>query len=165
MGLLFHDAKPAGLRVAIGVSHMDCFCITFCACWFNTANDSLPVNTRCGNELSTEPSLSKHQFVDTFQHHFVGDSVVPSLIDVRSAFARDLLANLARRHGLSVHSRSQYPLQPRPFDLTPRDMSRLVNCMVTPNRRIISRRILRIQSKWNGGLLCGTRLWYCHRSA
>ena len=44
-----------------------------------------------------EPSLSRHQFVECFAHHF-SPSSVPSPLDVARAFARDLLSNLARRH-------------------------------------------------------------------
>lgn len=79
-----------------------------------------------------EPSLSRHQFVESFRRYFGENGTVPKAIDVRKSFAVDLLANLCRRHGLEVHRRSNYPMQPRPFDLTPRDLPRLVDCLVTP---------------------------------
>ena len=47
-------------------------------------------------------------------------------------FARDWLASVAVRAGLAVHPVSRYPQQPRPFDLTPRDLPRLRTCLATP---------------------------------
>lgn len=79
-----------------------------------------------------EPTLSRQQFVDCFASHFGSGSSVPTVPEVRRAFARDLLATLCRRYGLTVHARTLYPMQPRPFDLTPRDLHRLTECMVTP---------------------------------
>ena len=41
-------------------------------------------------------------------------------------------AALALQMGLSVHGVTQYPTQPRPFDLTAADLPRLVHCVVSP---------------------------------
>ena len=41
-------------------------------------------------------------------------------------------ATLVQQQGLKVHPRTLYPVQPRPFDLTPADIPRLVHCVASP---------------------------------
>jgi hypothetical protein len=81
---------------------------------------------------SGEPSLSRTHFIECFHAQFPATPTTRCVKIHAHAFARDLLAQIARQHGLVVHARMQYPMQPRPFDLTPRDVGRLIDCVVTP---------------------------------
>ena len=85
---------------------------------------------------------SKPQFVQCFQRHFVRSTIPPNII--HDTFARNLLAQTMRSLGMKVLRRSNYPVQPRPFDCTWRDLPRLIDCHITPkvneHRRSADRR-------------------------
>ena len=73
--------------------------------------------------------ITRQQFVQLFRHHFPASTTTTIHGE---AFARELMATVVRRHGLGIHPVSLYPVQPRPFDLTGRDLGRLCESVATP---------------------------------
>jgi hypothetical protein len=73
------------------------------------------------------PCLPRTQFVALYRQHLGGDTRAPIAI-----FARDVLRTFCREHRLPFNNATGYPAQPRPHDLTPRDLGRLNACTVTP---------------------------------
>ena len=75
---------------------------------------------------STPHVLSRQRFLELLKNHF-GDVARgfplargnPRTTMSTEEFAREWLATVCTRMGLTVHAKTRYPMQPRPFDLTP----------------------------------------------
>jgi hypothetical protein len=67
-----------------------------------------------------------------FVAHFNHQQATLTPETIRTAAMRAALAVLCQREGIPTHSRTGYPLQSRPHDLTEADLPLLMNTMATP---------------------------------
>ena len=77
--------------------------------------------------MPQSPCLPRGQFV-TLYKKYLSPEVPPNT----GWFARQILTAFCRDHDIPYHFKTGYPVQPRPHDLVPRDMSKLSECLATP---------------------------------